>query len=116
MIAIHGTADPVTPYHGGTSWVSRRAFPDIPDWVQKWARRNHCTPKPVDVDVASDVTRRSYSHCADNADVVLYSVRGGGHVWPGGGPLPEWLVGKNSNSIDASQQMWQFFRQHKLRR
>jgi polyhydroxybutyrate depolymerase len=115
MIAIHGTADPVTPYHGGTSWVSRRGFPDIPGWVEKWARRNQCAPQAVDRDVARDITRRSYYRCAYNADVVLYSVRGGGHTWPGGEPLPEWMVGKTSNSIDASQEMWQFFKQHRLR-
>jgi len=34
--------------------------------------------------------------------VVLYTVEGGGHIWPGGGPLPEWLAGSTSRSIDAT--------------
>jgi polyhydroxybutyrate depolymerase len=66
--------------------------------------------------VAADVSRREYTHCADDAAVVLYTVQGGGHTWPGGGPLPEWFVGRTSNSIDASSEMWAFFREHRLLR
>jgi polyhydroxybutyrate depolymerase len=64
--------------------------------------------------VAADVTRLEYSNCADNAAVVLYTVKEGGHSWPGGQPLPEWLVGATSLSIDATSQMWAFFRDHRL--
>jgi polyhydroxybutyrate depolymerase len=64
--------------------------------------------------VAPDVTRREYTQCANDAAVVLYIVRGGGHTWPGGGPLPEWFVGADSRSIDATTTMWAFFRAHRL--
>ncbi len=114
MIAFHGTADRSTPYHGGKTWVSARRFPAIPTWAAHWARRNRCTPNPVDSVVAADVTRRTFTNCADDADVVLYTIREGGHTWPGGGPLPEWLTGTTSNSIDASSLMWAFFREHRL--
>ena len=115
MMAFHGTADRLTPYHGGQSWVARdTTFPDIPTWVANWARRNRCAPAPVDSEVAPDVIRRSYASCADRADVVLYTVEGGGHTWPGGEPLPEWLAGPTSRSIDATRQMWAFFREHPL--
>lgn len=115
MIAFHGTADRQVPYHGGTSWVAPQAFPDIPTWVANWARRNRCAPNPIDSPVATDVTRRSYTNCADDAAVVLYTVQGGGHTWPGGGPLPEWFVGTTTRSIDATREMWAFFREHPLR-
>jgi len=114
MIAFHGTADRAVPYHGGKSWVAPSVFPDIPTWVATWARRNRCAPNPVDSAVAADVTRRSYTNCADNAAVVLYTVQGGGHTWPGGGPAPEWFVGTTTRSIDATGQMWAFFREHRL--
>ena len=116
MIAFHGTADPVTPYHGGRSWVGPRAFPSIPTWVANWARRNRCVPNPTDAAVATDVTRRAYTNCADDAAVVLYTIQGGGHNWPGGKPVPEWLAGPTSHSIDATSQMWAFFREHPLLR
>jgi polyhydroxybutyrate depolymerase len=116
MIAFHGTADPLTPYNGGKTWIAPRSFPSIPKWTANWARRNRCRPNAVELAVAADVTRREYTNCADNAAVVLYTIRGGGHSWPGGGPLPEWLVGPTSRSIDATSQMWAFFRAHPLSR
>jgi polyhydroxybutyrate depolymerase len=115
MIAFHGTADRAAPYHGGKSWVAPNTFPDIPRWVANWARKNRCTPNPVDSVVAADVTRRTYTNCADNAAVVLFTIQGGGHTWPGGKPLPEWFVGTTSNGVDANTQMWAFFREHPLR-
>jgi polyhydroxybutyrate depolymerase len=115
MIAFQGTADRMTPYHGGgPRWLTRRPFPDIPTWVAGWARRNRCVPDPIDSVVVADVTRRAYAHCADDAAVVLYTVQGGGHTWPGGGPAPEWFVGPTSRSIDATSEMWAFFREHRL--
>jgi polyhydroxybutyrate depolymerase len=44
--------------------------------------------------------------------VILYTVEGGGHTWPGGKPLPEWIVGRTTNEINASRVMWEFFMQH----
>ena len=114
MIAFHGTEDTATPYHGGPSWVSRVAFPDIPRFAARWAGRNRCAPEPADSVVAADVVRHSWPGCADGASVVLYTIQGGGHTWPGGGPLPEWFVGPTTHSIDASRLMWLFFRQHRL--
>ena len=115
MIAVHGTADPTTPYQGGRTWVSPETFPSILVWTANWSRRNRCTTNPVESVVAADVTRREYINCADGANVALYTVIGGGHSWPGGGPPPEWLVGTTSHSIDASSEMWAFFREHPLR-
>jgi polyhydroxybutyrate depolymerase len=117
MIAFHGTDDRFTPYHGGTSWVARdHVFPSIPTFTANWARRNRCGAKPVEYAVADDVTRLEYTGCADGADVVLYTIHGGGHTWPGGGPMPEWFAGKTSTGIDATRQAWAFFREHSLAR
>jgi len=114
MIAFHGTADPEVPYNGGSSWVSPRPFPNVPRWVANWARRNRCGANPIESTVASDVTRRVYTNCADDAAVVLYTVQGGGHTWPGGTPLPKWFVGRTTRSIDATSLMWSFFGEHPL--
>ncbi|MEO6331890.1 MAG: PHB depolymerase family esterase, partial [Gemmatimonadaceae bacterium] len=114
MIAFSGTADWAVPYNGGKSWVAPRPFPNVRKWTANWAERNRCAPNPIDSAVASDVTRRSYTNCANDAAVVLYTVKGGGHTWPGGGPQPEWFVGPTSRSINATSRMWAFFRQHPL--
>lgn len=112
MVTFHGTADPATPYHGGTSWVAPNPFPDIPAWTAAWARRNHCAPTPIDAQVSADVTHRAFTGC--DAPVELYTILGGGHTWPGGGALPEWFVGRTTRSIDASAVMWEFFQKVKL--
>jgi polyhydroxybutyrate depolymerase len=116
MIAFHGTADPAVPYNGGSSWISHRPFPNVSTWTANWARRNRCGADAAESTVAADVTRRAYTSCADDAAVVLYTVQGGGHTWPGGKPLPEWFVGRTSRSIDATSLMWAFFREHPLNR
>jgi polyhydroxybutyrate depolymerase len=116
MIAFHGTEDRFTPYYGGRSWVARdHVFPSIPGFTGSWARRNRCAARPAESRVAADVTRLAYTGCADGADVVLYTIHGGGHTWPGGGPPPEWFVGATSKGVDATRQAWAFFREHPLR-
>ena len=116
MIDFHGTSDPEAPYRGGSSWVApgQKGFADQVAFVANWAQRNKCAPRPRDSRVAPDVVRRVYTRCANGADVELYTIEGGGHTWPGGGHHPEWFVGRMSYSIDASQVMWAFFRQHPL--
>jgi polyhydroxybutyrate depolymerase len=115
VIAIHGTADQAAPYHGRTSWVSsRRPFPHLPNFMATWAGRNRCAQRPVESRVAADVVRRAYVNCAHGADVEFYTVERGGHTWPGGGRMPYWMAGRMSNSISASQMMWEFFQAHPL--
>jgi polyhydroxybutyrate depolymerase len=116
MIAFHGTADRFTPYNGAKVWLAPEPFPSIPEWTANWARRNRCAANPVASAAAPDVTRLDYTDCANDADVTLYTIHGGGHTWPGGKPMPEWLVGPTSRSIDATREMWAFFREHPLRK
>ena len=47
-------------------------------------------------------------------DVLLYGVRGGGHTWPGSRvDLPDVLMGNTTYDINASEEIWKFFSQHK---
>ncbi len=86
MIAFHGTADRQALYQGGTSWLVPETLPDIRAWTANWAIRNRCGAQAAESGVAADVTRLEYPNCAGDAAVVLYTVLGGGHTWPGGGP------------------------------
>jgi polyhydroxybutyrate depolymerase len=118
MVAFHGTADPLVPYQEGPSFdpVNLVKFPAVRDWASNWARTNRCVPNPIESAVTANVIRVQYTKCADDAGGVLYTVMGGGHQWPGGKPIPEWLVGPYSRNIDATSLMWAFFREHRLRR
>jgi polyhydroxybutyrate depolymerase len=115
MIAFHGTEDPVVPYAGGTTWIGDVTFPKVEEWTAKWARRNGCSAQAIDSPLSADVTRRDYEGCADGADVVLFTLRGAGHTWPSGEPLPEWLLGPTPDSVDATREMWAFFQAHPKR-
>jgi polyhydroxybutyrate depolymerase len=115
MIGIHGLRDPATPYHGGESWVGPHFEPFLP-FGAAWARRNRCAPEPREVQIRDGVTRRAYEGCADGASVVLYTLRDGGHTWPGGAELPEWFLGKTVTEFDANEAMWTFFEQHPRQR
>jgi polyhydroxybutyrate depolymerase len=116
VVVIHGTHDSVVPYDGGETWVSPRPFPNVPAWVRRWAERNRCAAAPRDSAPSAKVTRRTYSACEHAADVVLYTLHGDGHVWPGGRALPAWLVGTDSRSMDATEVMWEFFRERRAAR
>lgn len=115
VIAFHGTADPVCLYSGGYSKLAGGSFPSVPGFMANWSRRNQCAPKPIESAVASDVTLSQYTNCANAADVALYTIKGEGHQWPGGRHVAaEWMLGPYNRSIDATKQMWAFFREHPL--
>jgi polyhydroxybutyrate depolymerase len=115
VIAFHGTADPICPYNGGRPKFGDNLLPSVPSFMANWARRNQCGRTPSESPVVGDVTRLQYTNCADDASVVLYTIKGEGHQWPGGKPIvATWLVGPYSRRIDATKQMWAFFRAHQL--
>jgi polyhydroxybutyrate depolymerase len=111
-LLFHGTADRLAPYHGGSSPIAPGTFPDIPDWTGHAAQRNQCKAAPVDVRISPSVHRRSYSNCTANAGVLLYTIDGAGHTWPGSKPMAEWWSGPTNREINATSLMWQFFSDH----
>ena len=111
-IVFHGTADPIVPYEGGPSDTFDVPFPSVPEWVDALARRNGCEGEPRGLPAGGDVTGIEFTTCI--ADVVFYTVAGGGHAWPGGKPLPETIAGYTTDDIDATQVMWDFFQSHPL--
>lgn len=113
-IAFHGTADKMAPYEGGKSPVAPQPFPNIRDWIAHAAKRNQCQGEPSETQATASVRRIAYTGCAENAEVVLYTVTGGGHTWPGGKHLAEWVAGKTSDEISASRLMWTFYVEHPL--
>jgi polyhydroxybutyrate depolymerase len=114
-ILFHGTADPIVPFAGGPSQSFEYPFPDIQDFARGWAARDGCDPEPEILPTQGDVDGLHYGGCAGGADVVFYTIHGGGHTWPGGVPLPEFITGRTTQDIDATRLMWAFFAQHPLR-
>ena len=118
VMAFHGTDDPIVPYAGGRSKSKRHpiTFTSVEAWTVGWAARNGCAEPPKVAHVAEDVRVLRYAGCSDDAEVVLYTIEGGGHTWPGGQPLPRWLTGSTCTSINASELLWAFFCRHALTR
>jgi polyhydroxybutyrate depolymerase len=115
LIVFHGTADPVVPFLGGPSHSFNIPFPNIPAWVKDYALHNQCAPVPeIFPSSGNDVSKMQYTGCSQRADVVFYIIAGGGHSWPGGNPIPKWIVGRTSQSISATHLMWEFFKSHPL--
>jgi polyhydroxybutyrate depolymerase len=111
VIAFHGTADPLVDYDGNR----RLRVPAIPTWAEDWAARNGCDLKPAQMPVKGDASAVHYGQCKDSADVILYTIDGGGHTWPGS-KIGLSILGKTSADIDASATMWAFFQAHPLRK
>jgi polyhydroxybutyrate depolymerase len=91
VLMINGTADRLVPFEGGPVARNRGATAPVPEIVQKWAEVDRCAATPAtsalpDVDPAdgSRVKVTTYSPCAQRTEVVLYTIDGGGHTWPGG--------------------------------
>ena len=116
VIAFHGTEDPIVPYHGGRARHRRIPvqFPPIEDWAAGWAAHNGCAATPDLVELTPHVKRITYPDREHNCDVVLYKIENGGHTWPGGKKLPAWLTGETTREINATEIMWDFFREHVL--
>lgn len=109
IIAFHGTSDPIVNYHGDTS----QNLPDIQTWAAAWAKRDQCAAQPEPIAATGDASGIRYTGCAGNAEVVLYTIEGGGHTWPGSSFKLDFL-GKTSSDINATAVMWEFFKQHPM--
>jgi polyhydroxybutyrate depolymerase len=128
VLHIHGTADPCWPYMGGAAGctVTGNMLSVTDSMVGTaskpgWTLRNECgiTPDTVDLPVVvsdgTSITRIAFSGCRHGADVIHYRVNGGGHRWPGGYMAPSVGgidTGKLSNNMNASEVIWEFFRNH----
>lgn len=113
VMAFHGTDDQIVPYEGILS--ERFNFPAVADWVTEWAARNGCDAAPEDLPEMGEVSGVQYVNCDEGAEVVFYTIHGGGHTWPGSEePLPRIITGHTTMDIDASAVLWEFFEKHPL--
>jgi polyhydroxybutyrate depolymerase len=101
ILAFHGTADRINPYAGsGTA----RWNESVPDAAQQWAAANGADPNPTVEQLSTHVTRTTYGLDGAANGVVLWTVSGGGHTWPGTrlGPLLRLILGHTTTEIDAT--------------
>jgi polyhydroxybutyrate depolymerase len=125
VLIINGTDDPLVPWNGGDVTfltLKRGRVISVGDTVKFWLANNGCAAVPetyqlpdTDTTDGTTTTVESYKSCRGKAEVVLYTVKGGGHIWPGGLQyMNESLIGKTSRDFNATATIWQFFKQHPM--
>ena len=124
VLHIHGTKDLAVPFEGGKGTLdpSGTDYSSVNYTIQAWAKADECasTPRVEELlDRAEDgttVSRQTYSGGRNGAEVVLITVKGGGHTWPGREFGPELkILGLSSKEISANELIWEFFEKHRMR-
>lgn len=108
VLAVHGTADDVIYYQGiPPGGRMPEAYTvigtPIPSWASSWAGRNGCDARAEIIFRQDPVSAQGWSRCQNGADVVLYTIRDGGHGWP-----------NPADGFDTAQVIWDFFVEHSL--
>jgi polyhydroxybutyrate depolymerase len=122
VLHIHGTEDTLSRYDhpAGRRPLIAAAFGSVGDSVEAWAEADGCPEKPTSIDLPRKVEdgltirRDTYGPGKDDAEVVLYTIVGGGHVWPGWDP-PGQFLGKSPADLKASELIWEFFQKHPMK-
>ena len=88
--------------------------------IQQWIAANGCPEKgsvihlPQGIDDPTSVTRTTWGPGKSGSEVVLYTIEGGGHTWPGRIPFLK-LLGPSTTAISANDVMWAFFTRHPMK-
>ena len=116
VIIFHGLQDRNLPYEGG--WVNgtlrffntnikkdiNTYFLSVNESVSFWVEHNNCNPEP-EVNEIGNVVKTMYMNGDNDSEVVLYTVKDGGHEWFGSPLFPD-------RNISINNLMWEFFEQH----
>jgi polyhydroxybutyrate depolymerase len=105
-LEIHGTADAVVPYRG----TPQDPGGDVLRWVQSWAGRDACLPRPQSTTERPGVVRLDWTRCRDATSVEHLRLVGGTHAWPGADPPDQ----GPQFGISASEEAWRFLRDRRL--
>jgi len=133
VIAFHGLLDRALPYHGGPgsrlnervirrqnvragrppNWPGAVRRQAVPDAVRAWARANGVEADRTDAVVSATLRRTTYG-AGTAGEVTLWTFADAGHTWPGQ-PPPQpvrLFLGHTSHELDATEEIWRFFRHH----
>ncbi len=123
VLMMNGTEDPLVPYEGGEVTVGRRKIGkvlSVEKTIEYWVNHNDCSTTPEitwledkDTEDGTKTYYKKYTNGNKGTEVILYVIEGGGHTWSGGSQyLPERIIGKTSRDFDATEVIWEFFKNH----
>lgn len=121
VFIVHGQADPFVPYAGGDVDISNngRVLPTM-QTVKIWTQRSMGNAKAQNGTLPdkdpTDHCKVKWTRWAagkNGPEVLLYTIEGGGHAWPGGPQfLPVSVIGNVCRDFDATTSIWEFFKKH----
>ena len=120
MCYLTGTADPLNRFEGGvpklagaSAQVRSKPKPPVRASILKWAQALGCPATPASSSETNGVRTATYGPGRDGADVVWVTIADQGHTWAGHKSLlPEFLVGKTTDKLNATEYIWAFFQKH----
>jgi polyhydroxybutyrate depolymerase len=117
VMLFHGTKDEVVSIDGGkVARLPKSIILSHQELVTHWVHQDQCNQTPVISNIpdsAQDgtfIVKTAYSGGKNNTEVISYVISEGGHTWPGGSQSP--LVGKTTHNLDATLEIWNFFKRH----
>ena len=125
VFEIHGTADKISLFEGDLNneegWG---AYYDLPSTIDFFAKRYQLTNKSVN-QIISKKSGADYDifferHWSEDLEeeVWMYRIEDGRHVWPGikfnwwDNPLAWYYFGSGNDDINASEEVWAFFKKY----
>ena len=127
MMIVNGTGDSVMPWNGGAVKGGGGRVQSAQETLEYWLRVNRVdrsgaqTTRLADVsgNDKSRVTRTRYPAAPGGADVLFYTVEGGGHTMPHArhlvpGLLRMTLLGHQNRDFDSVRAAWEFLRSQHL--
>ena len=107
LLEIHGTQDNVTWWDGDLDNIGGWGpYLSTLQGIEFWSNINNCTESTseflpnLNPNDGSIVISHKFLECANNTEVWLYEVNGGGHDWPGS---------SGNMDINSSEEIWNFF-------
>jgi polyhydroxybutyrate depolymerase len=118
LIMLWGDADPLNPYQGG---VVKRKVGNMQRIgamaaLEQWRTLLGCAADAQTRQLKADLSVKTHAGCAGGSEAQLYTIAGMGHQWPGGRDSLTRISGPGSNTIDATETVWEFFKRHPRRR
>jgi polyhydroxybutyrate depolymerase len=115
VMAIHGTADQNVPIGGGvgSKGVVKTEHVSVAASLARWRAIDRCPEQP-ETTRRGPVARETTACAATGTAVVLVTIDGAGHQWPGAvPPSPEIArlldLDPPNGSLDATDALWSFF-------
>ncbi len=126
VMLIGGTKDPLVPHEGGMIRFRKKELGETLSFDRTadfWKKANGCKGRPLKVEIPE---KDRFDNCTasvetwaggrQGSEVVLVTVKDGGHTWPGGDAYaPARYIGHTCRDFDANVLIWEFFKKHSRR-